>query len=325
MAAVPLHHKARRPAQAELGHQGVEVWGGVVAVGGEHQASSAFQIGAEGRHLIHETARRCKVLLRSVDDEQVAVVRDGIRQQVEGADREVLALQGVDEGARQGLLAVVGGVVGMERLTAGDAVDGSGELVFASEGHAVAAGGVVVGVVVIVEVRCFQHDALLSRDEDEAAVLRRLNAILGCKGRVNSRVFPLPPDVAALGGVAVQQLCEDGVLAARLGQIIDVHILRKAPGDLLGAVAEGVKPRLRKVKLGVLRRDSPDDEVEQDSQQDGQHGERGGVYAAFQAEALQRACALFLEFLHGQSPFQFQRRFSMPCAVKKRKSTAVVR
>ena len=49
------------------------------------------------------------------------------------------------------------------------------------------------------------------------------------------------------------------------------------------------------------------------------------VVAAFQAEALQRTCALFLEFLHGQSPFQFQRRFSMPCAVKKRKSTAVVR
>ena len=81
----------------------------------------------------------------------------------------------------------------------------------------------------------------------------------------------------------------------------------------------------RKNKKLQKSRDSPDDEVEQDSQQDGQHGERGGVYAAFQAEALQRACALFLEFLHGQSPFQFQRRFSMPCAVKKRKSTAVVR
>ena len=52
--------------------------------------SAVFQVGAQGRHLIHEAARRCNVLLRVIDDEQVAVVRDGVRQQVEGADGEVL-------------------------------------------------------------------------------------------------------------------------------------------------------------------------------------------------------------------------------------------
>jgi len=68
--------------------------------------------------------------------------------------------------------------------------------------------------------------------------------------------------VVALGGVAVQQLCDDGVLAARLGQIVDGDILRQGVGDVLGAVAEGVEPGFREVELGVLRRNGPDDEVE---------------------------------------------------------------
>ena len=161
MAAVPFHHKAGRPGQAKLGHQGVKIRGGVIAVGGEHQMSAVFQVSAQGRHLIHEAARRCKVLLRVIDDEQVAVVRDGVRQQVEGADGEVLALQCVSQGVGEALFAVVRRVVGVELFAAGDAVDGGSELIFAAEGHAVAAGGVVVGVVIIVEVGCRQHGTLL--------------------------------------------------------------------------------------------------------------------------------------------------------------------
>ena len=152
MAAVSFHHKAGRAGQSELGHQGVKIRGGVITVGGEHQMSAVFQVGAQGRHLIHEAARRCNVLLRVIDDEQVAVVRDGVRQQVEEADRKVLALQRVGQGVGEALFAVVRRVVGVELFAAGDAVDGSGELIFAAKGHAVAAGGVVIGVVIIVEV-----------------------------------------------------------------------------------------------------------------------------------------------------------------------------
>ena len=154
---------------------------------------------------------------------------------------------------------VVRRVVGVVRFAAGDAVDGSSELIFAAEGHAVAAGGVVVGVVIIVEVGRRQHGALLPRNEDQTAVFRRLHTVLGSEGRVDGGVFRLPLDVAALGGVAVQQLCDDGVLAARLGQIVDGDILRQGVGDVLGAVAEGVEPGFREVDLGVLRRNGPDE------------------------------------------------------------------
>lgn len=74
--------------------------------------SAVFQVGAQGRHLIYEAARRCNVLLRVMDDEQVAVVRDGVRQQVEGADGEVLAFQRIGQGVGEALFAVVGRVVG---------------------------------------------------------------------------------------------------------------------------------------------------------------------------------------------------------------------
>lgn len=86
---------------------------------------------------------------------------DGVRQQVEGADGEVLAFQRIGQGVGEALFAVVRRVVGVELFAAGDAVDGSGELIFAAKGHAVAAGGVVVGVVIIVEVGRRQHGALL--------------------------------------------------------------------------------------------------------------------------------------------------------------------
>ena len=302
MAAVPFHYESGRPGQAKLGHQGVKVRGGVIAVGGEHQMSAVFQVGAQGRHLIHEAARRRNVLLRVIDDEQVAVVRDGVRQQVEGADGEVLAFQRVGQGVGEALFTVVRRVVGVELFAAGDAVDGSGELIFAAKGHTVAAGGVVVGVVIIVEVGRRQHGALLPRDEDETAVLSRLHAVLGGEGRVDGGVFRFPLDVAALGGVAVQQLCDDGVLAARLGQIVDGDILRQGVGDVLGAVAEGVEPGFREVELGVLRRDSPDDEVEQDGQHDHQHRDRRGIDAAAYPQTFQRTCALFLKFLHSLPP-----------------------
>ena len=45
------------------------------------------------------------------DDEQVAVVRDGVRQQVEGADGEVLAFQRIGQGVGEALFAVVRRVV----------------------------------------------------------------------------------------------------------------------------------------------------------------------------------------------------------------------
>ena len=193
-------------------------------------------------------------------------------------------------------------VVGVELFAAGDTVDGSSELIFAAKGHAVAASGVVIGVVIIVEVGRRQHGALLPRDEDETAVLSRLHAVLGGEGRVDGGVFCLPLDVAALGGVAVQQLCDDGVLAARLGQIIDGDILRQGVGDVLGAVTEGVEPGLREVEHGVLRRNGPDDEVEQDGQHDHQHRDRRGIDAAAHPQPFQRACAFFLKFLHGLVP-----------------------
>ena len=62
-------------------------------------------------------------------------------------------------------------VVGVELFAAGDAVDGGSELIFAAEGHAVAAGGVVIGV------GGFAGHILTLSDRNEVGYFGKLQAV----------------------------------------------------------------------------------------------------------------------------------------------------
>ena len=206
---------------------------------------------------------------------------------------------------------MVGGVVGVLLLPAGQPVDGRGDLVFARKGHAVGSGGVVVGVVVIVEFGCVQHNILVPGNEDHTAGRGLLCAVLGRKGRVDCRVLQLPRNVAALGSVFIQQLGDDLIFIAGLAEVVDGHILRKLPCHLLGAVAEGVEPGLREVEFGVLGRDGPHQQIQQHHRCDHRccNGSCGTLFRPTQIFSISKISSLF-------PSFQFQRRFSMLCAVK---------
>ena len=119
---------------------------------------------------------------------------------------------------------MVGGIVGAALFPAGQAVEGSGELALAVKGHAGRAVEVVVGVILGVEVRSIQHNALLPAGQDQTAICGILRAILGRKRWVEGGVLPLPANVRVLGGVIVQQLGDEDVLIACLGQIVDGHV-----------------------------------------------------------------------------------------------------
>ena len=75
-------------------------------------------------------------------------------------------------------------------------------------------------------------------------------------------------NMAALGGVFVQQLGDDLILIAGLGQIVNGHILRQIVGHLSGALAQGVEPSLGEIELGISGRNGPDDKIDQHGQHD---------------------------------------------------------
>ena len=224
MGGIPLHHQALGAAEAKLRQQRIQIGRIVVAVGGDEQLAALLQIAAQFAHLIHQRPRRGKILRGNVDDEQIAVVRDVAGKQIQRRDGEVLVLQRRFQGIGQGLLAVVGGIVGAALFPAGQAVEGGGELALAVKGHAGRAVEVVVGVILGVEVGGVQHDALFPAGQDQTAVCGILRAVLSRKRRVEGGVLPLPADVCVLSGVVVQQLCNEDVLVACFGQIVDGHV-----------------------------------------------------------------------------------------------------
>ena len=303
MVGVPLHHKALGTGQAELRHQRVEVGGIIIGIGQQQHLATAAQIAAQQTHFVHKAARRGKILRGVVDDEQVAVLRDAAGEQIQRREGKVLAFQRIGQGVGQGLLAVVGGVVGVLLLPAGQAVDGRGDLVFACKGHAVGSGGVVVGVVVIVEVGCVQHNILVPGNEDHTAGRGLLCAVLGRKGRVDCRVLQLPRNVAAFGSVFIQQLGDDLIFIAGLAEVVDGHILRKLPCHLLGAVAEGIEPGLREVEFGVLGRDGPHQQIQQHHRCDHRCCNGSRIQAAAEHFSVRRGFFRFQKFHRSAPPF----------------------
>ena len=218
--------------------------GTIIGIRQQQHAASVAQVAAQLAQLIHQTACAGKVLRRIVDDKQVTVLGDGLGEQVKCRDGQALAFQRIGQGGSQRLLAVVGGVVHMAALSAGQLVDGRGDPAFTVKGHVGRAGGGIIAVIVVVKLCGIQHLALFPADQDQPAGGQVLCAVLGRKGRVDCRIFQLPDDMAALGGVLVQQLGDDLVLIAGLGQIVNGHILRQIVGHLSGALAQGVEPRL---------------------------------------------------------------------------------
>ena len=142
-------------------------------------------------------------------------------------------------------------------------VDGRADLLFAAKGHVGSAGGVVIGVIVLVKFGGVQHFAVLTADHDQTAGGCILCAVLRCKGRVKRRVLLLPVEVTALVGVVIQQLGDNGILAAGLTEIINGHILIQALHQLPGAVAQRVHFGGREVELGVFFRDGPHQQIDQ--------------------------------------------------------------
>ena len=226
--------------------------------------------------LVHKAVPCGKIGGGCVDDEQVAVLRDGTGEQIQRLGVDILGVQRIGQGVGQGLLAVVGGIVGMALPRCGKLIDGRGDLLFAAKGHAGRAGGVVVGIVVLVQVGGVQHGAVLPAGDDQTAGGNILRTVLGGKGGVQGGVLLFPAQMPALSGVVIQQLCDDGILAAGLAQIIDVHILFQPLHQCFGAVAQGVHFGLGEVELGIFCRDGPHQQVEQHRQHQHSRQHSGG-------------------------------------------------
>ena len=310
MTAVPLHHQTLRAGKAKLCQQGIQIGGAVVAVSGDQQFAAPAQVAAQVAHLVHQCPGGSKILHGVVDDEQVTVFRDAVREHIQPGESQVLVFQCTGQGIRQRLLPVVGGVVGVMFFPAGQAVDGRGDLVFPVKGHAGSTCEGIVAVVFFVEVRGIQHRAVFAADQNEASIGHICGPILGGKGRVEGRVFPLPAQVAALRRVVIQQLGDDDILVARLRQIINFNVLGQIFDHLNGVVAQGVEPRLREVPFRIPGRDGPDDEVEQNDQHQHQRRDRCGIDSA--AEDF-TGCFAFLPLV----PIQFHTVFllSVPAAL----------
>ena len=202
---------------------------------------------------------------------------------------------------------MVGGIVGVALPRCGELIDGRGDLLFAAKSHAGRAGGVVVGIIVLVQVGGIQYGAVLPAGDNQAAGGNILCTVLGGKGGVQGGVFLLPAQVPALGGVVIQQLCDDGILAAGFAQIIDVHILFQSLHQRFGAVAQGVHFGLGEVKLGIFCRDGSYQQVEQHRQHQHcrQHG--SGQQPAAEYSAFLRGCVLV--------PFHRYGLLSVPAAL----------
>ena len=297
VVGIALHHKALGAGQAELGHHSIQIGGTIIGIRQQQHAASAAQVAAQLAQLIHQTACAGKVLRRIVDNKQVTVLGDGLGEQVKCRDGQVLAFQRIGQGGSQRLLAVVGGVVHMAALSAGQLVDGRGDPAFTVKGHVGRTGGGIITVIVVVKLCGIQHLALFPANQDQPTGGQILCAVLGRKGRVDCRIFQLPGDMAALGGVFVQQLGDDLVLIAGLGQIVNGHILRQVVGHLSGALAQGVEPRLGEIELGISGRNGPDNEIDQHGQHDHSRGNGCRPHPAAEHPPVTRG-ALLCKKLH---------------------------
>ena len=303
VVGIALHHKALGAGQAELGHHSIQIGGTIIGIRQQQHAASIAQVAAQLAQLIHQTACAGKVLRRIVDDKQVTVLGDGLGEQVKRRDGQILAFQRIGQGGSQRLLAVVGGVVHMAALSAGQLVDGRGDFAFTVKGHVGRAGGGIIAVIVVVKLCGIQHLALFSADQDQPTGGQILCAVLGRKGGVDCRVLQLPRNVAALGSVFIQQLGDDLIFIAGLAEVVDGHILRKLPCHLLGAVAEGIEPRLREVEFGVLGRDGPHQQIQQHHRCDHRCCNGSRIQAAAEHFSVRRGFFRFQKFHRSVLPF----------------------
>ena len=295
MAGIALHHDARLAGKAELRHYGVQIRRIDKGTGHQQHFAAVFQIGLQLRDLVHK-AVGCKIRSGRIDDQQLAVLRDGACEQIQRLQVDILGFQRFGQRGSRGLLTVVGGVEGMAFCPGGQLVDGRTDLLFACKRHICRAGGVVIGVVVFVELSGVQHHAVLAADHDQAAGGYILCTVLGRKGRIEGGVFLFPVETAALIGIMIQQLAHNGVFAAGLAEVVDRHILIKALHQLSGAVAQSVHLGGRKIEFGVLGRDRTCQQVDQYRQHDRCRQNGRGIQPA--AEHLAVCGGSELEFFH---------------------------
>ena len=204
LAAVALHHHAPCAGKAELRQHGVQLRGLGVDATGQQQLAARRQIILQLADLIHKAVPCGKIGGGCVDDEQIAVLRDGACEQIQRLGVDILGVQRIGQGVGQGLLAVVGGIVGVALPRCGELIDCRGDLLFAAKSHAGRAGGVVVGIIVLVQVGGIQYGAVLPAGNDQTAGGNILCAILCGKGGVQGGVLLFPAQVPALGGIVVQ-------------------------------------------------------------------------------------------------------------------------
>lgn len=152
MAGITFHHDSRLPRQAELCHQGVQIGGLVVDVGGQQHLAALVQVVLQHGHLVHQSVIRRKIRRGCVDDQQAAILRDLAGQQIQRLQGDVLGVQRLGEGAGQGLFPMVRGIVGHPGVAAGEFIDGGCDLLLATKGHIGTASGVIVGVVILVQI-----------------------------------------------------------------------------------------------------------------------------------------------------------------------------
>ena len=251
MVCITFHHKARFTGQAELRHHRIQIGRLIVSAGGEQHFAAIFQIGLQLAQLVCKAIGR-KVRCRVIDDEQFTIIRDGCREQIQRLQADVLCFQRIGQRGSGCLFAVVGRIVSVAFFSTGQLVDRRGDLLFTAEGHVGSTSGVVVRVIVLVQVCRVQHHAVFPADNDQAAGGDIFRTILRCKGRIEGRILPFPVQMAAFFTVVVQQLCDNGVLAAGLTQIINGDILIQTIHQLFGAVAQRVHFGGGKVELRIL-------------------------------------------------------------------------
>ena len=325
MVGIPFHNQTVHPEQSKRSHNRIQVGGAVVCVGGEQNLAAGGQIFLQHADFIHRALRTGEIAGGTVDDEKVAVLGNGAAQQVQLLRLDVLGLQGIHQGVRQGPFPVVGGVVGLAGFPAGQAVQRRGDLLFAVKADTII---VIVGVVVDVKVHRVQHIAASAGVQNQAAARDLLCPILRGKGGIQGGVLLFPVNVAAGSCVLVQQPGDDGIFAAGFTQIVDGYILGQALRHLDGSITQGVQAALRQVELGICGGDGLDNQIDEDHQHHGRRQDGGGVQAIAEDAPAVRRCgkkaAQFGFFVHRRASFQFQRRFSMPCAVKKRNSPATL-
>ena len=248
IGGVALHHQTIQLAQAVFRHQGVQVGGAVGAVAQENQLAAAAQVIPQQLHVlggvIHGRARnqhRRRILGNALS-----------RYQRQIHQLYVLHVQRALLLAGQLLLTVAGEGVDPGQILGGHIIHRAGQLLLAVEQHIIDAGGVVVAVIVGVQVIGVDHLAAVTAHHDDTALAGRLGAILLSKGGINRRILLFPAQVLALLGIAIQEGDHALAFIAALGQIVEGNVLLQARQQVLCGVANGVKPVLAHVPLGVF-------------------------------------------------------------------------